>query len=129
MADLVDKHAIYMMKKLRLSPLKLTSTDDVLIVYISGYRSYSRLHLKVGETHLHPDPLVRYTERLPHFIRVHKHYLINPHFVESVTQIDATHEYVTMVWGDQLPIARRRIPQVRKAIHAALASRSVAIQP
>lgn len=124
MAYLVDKHANYLMKKLRLSPLKLTSADDVLIVYISGYGSYSRLHLKTGGTQLYPDPLVRYAERLLHFIRIHKHYLINPSFVRSVTQLDTAHGFVTLESGEKLPIARRRLQPAKKALQAVLPGRS-----
>lgn len=54
------------------------------IVYIEGMKEYARYHLQNGEKIMELVALKKLDSLLPaHFIRIHKSYIVNKHFVSS----------------------------------------------
>ena len=72
----------------------------IRIVTVKGVKEYYG-KLSETETKLPPDT----------FLKIHKSYLINPHFVESYS-----YEQITMVDGSVLNVSQTQRPSVRKKI-------------
>ncbi len=85
------------------------STDE--IVRLEGSGNYTIFHMVDGRHFVTSKSLIYYEEILPlPFLRIHKSSLINIHFVLQ----RQTAGFVTMTDGTELPIARRRKPELRK---------------
>ena len=111
------------MSKLKLTHNKITPHNQAAIVRISGHSNYSYLHMNDGKIHIFPSSLAQYASRLPDFIRIHKQHLVNPKCIQTVIKIDSRQAYVTLLSGEILPIAKRRINQVLDQMIQELASR------
>ncbi|MBB1642751.1 LytTR family DNA-binding domain-containing protein [Sphingobacterium sp. UME9] len=70
------------------------------VVFVEAARSYSILHMNNNQQVITTHNLSEMEERLPfpHFVRIHKSYLINFNFIHSIDTLD-----VTMENGKQLP--------------------------
>lgn len=82
------------------------------ILYLKGDINYTHLYFKFRKSIIMPHSLKRFeADLLPFgFLRIHRSYLVNSHFVKSANLSDST---VTLMDETVLQIARRRIKQVR----------------
>lgn len=111
------------MRKLKLSPKKLTAHQQAALVRLSSLDNYSYLHMNDGKAHLFPATLAQYESQLPTFIRIHRQHLINLDYVQEAVKTNSRQAHVTMLSGEKLPIAKRRITDVIPQLNLALNSR------
>ncbi|WP_020595762.1 LytR/AlgR family response regulator transcription factor [Spirosoma panaciterrae] len=83
--------------------------DPSQVMYLTGDVNYCFIHLKGGEQILSSRTLKWYHQRWPHFIRIHKGYLVNPQYVHRWVVISPVIAYTIMSNGESLSIGRRRI--------------------
>lgn len=96
---------------------QLRKIDSEDIVLCSGARDYVTLHLVNGETLLHDDSLSDLNDKLPpKFLRVHRSHLVNTDFVKALKRTGAGLGELILETGDVVPVSRRILPQVRKAL-------------
>lgn len=83
--------------------------DFEKVVCITGDGNYSFIHLVDGQKLLVSKCLEQLELRLPHrqFLRIHKRYLINLRFVESIFP-----KQIKLTDGQVYAVARRRWPSV-----------------
>ena len=105
------------------SQLRLNSAGSVTIVNATditlckGADDYVELHLRDGRTVLHNGALAELESRLPpHFLRVHRSFIVNTAFVEKLTRDPAGTGFLTLSNGAQAPVSRRIMPKVREAL-------------
>ncbi|GAB4017082.1 hypothetical protein GCM10028808_47630 [Spirosoma migulaei] len=99
------------MKRLAAAQLQ-HNFDPAQVLYLIGDVNYSMVHLVSGKAILSSRTLKWYSDRWPHFIRIHKAHLINPDQVHSCVVISSTIAHLIMNDGARLPIGRRRIREV-----------------
>ena len=88
------------------------------IVHIDGAGDYSNIVLETGKTYLHTQTLVELeTELPPQFLRVHRSHIANTDFVESLSRDPSGTGTLTLTNGDLVPVSRRVMPGVRKALN------------
>lgn len=91
------------------------STDK--IVQCRGAGGYSELILQDGREILHAVSLADLESSLPaSFLRVHRSHLINTSFVKSLTRDASGTGTLEMQIGQDIPVSRRIMPQVRQAL-------------
>ncbi len=83
--------------------------DFEKVVCITGDGNYSCIHLTDGQRLLVSKCLEQLEPRLPHrqFLRIHKRYLVNLRFVESIFP-----KQIKLTDGKVYAVARRRWPSV-----------------
>ncbi|WP_460671704.1 LytR/AlgR family response regulator transcription factor [Larkinella ripae] len=89
------------------------SFDDIM--YLDGDRAYTQFHLKNGSVVLAPYNIKCYERIFPHFIRIHKSYLVNTRYIKHFSKtggVGTYNGYVTLKNGKTLDVARRRIGQI-----------------
>lgn len=87
------------------------------LVYCKGARDYVELMLKDGNSKLHSGSLTELEEELPPtFLRVHRSYLVNTAFVDKLVRDTSGTGTLTLSTGDTVPVSRRIMPRVRKAL-------------
>ncbi len=87
------------------------------IKYCKGASGYTEIVLIDGREILHAVTLSEMEELLPTiFIRVHRSYLVNTNFVQSLNRDVTGTGRLTLVDGSQLSVSRRTMPAVRKAL-------------
>lgn len=59
---------------------KLISVDQKEILFVESLGEYTAIHLVNGQTLKNGVKISEWTNRLPHFLRVHRSFLINPEF-------------------------------------------------
>jgi DNA-binding LytR/AlgR family response regulator len=86
--------------------LKIKSFDSIM--FLKGDTNYTTLNYRDGKTKMIAHTLKRFEETafLSHWQRIHRSYLVNPKFIESV---DVRYSMIYLKTGLQLPIARRRL--------------------
>lgn len=94
------------------------AVDNDKILYLTGSSNYTDFHLNNGQTIIMSVTMLRYEERLPEFIRVHKQVLINPAYVIEFINSNTLkgYNFVKMKDGKIFEIARRRINEVDKKL-------------
>ncbi len=77
------------------------------IKFIKAASIYSDLHLSTGEVKVYDKPLNQLLKLLPsHFQRVHKSYIVNSHFVQSIHS-KKQNSYVLILSSDEsVPLSR-----------------------
>ncbi len=105
------------------SQLRINSAGSVTIVSATditlckGADDYVELHLRDGRTVLHNGALAELESSLPpHFLRVHRSFIVNTAFVEKLTRDPAGTGFLTLSNGAQAPVSRRIMPKVREAL-------------
>jgi DNA-binding LytR/AlgR family response regulator len=80
--------------------------DFEKVVYLSSDINYTALHFANGQKEIFAYTLKIFEDFLKtdgHFIRIHRHFLVNKKFIEMKNRTD-----IKLVTGINLPIARRR---------------------
>lgn len=96
--------------------LRPINTQD--IVHIDGAGDYSNIVLKTGKTYLHTQTLIDLEAELPRqFLRVHRSHIVNTDFVESLSRDSSGTGSLSLTNGDFVPVSRRIMPGVRKALN------------
>ncbi|QMW01761.1 LytR/AlgR family response regulator transcription factor [Spirosoma foliorum] len=86
--------------------------DPTQVIYLAGDINYCFVYLLNGERILSSRTLKWYHTRWPHFIRIHKGYLINPAHVHRGVLTSPIIASIIMCNGASLPVGRRRIPEI-----------------
>lgn len=95
--------------------LERISADQ--IKYCKGAGGYTEIVLMDGREILHAVTLSEMEDLLPAiFIRIHRSYLVNTVFVQSLNRDVTGTGSLTLVDGSQLSVSRRTMPAVRKAL-------------
>lgn len=84
------------------------------LVRVEGAVNYSVLYFKDGSTLKIAMPILRLTDRLPEFIRIHRRHLINLSYVAIHYRYKSA---IRLTTGEELPVGRRRKHQVRELIY------------
>ena len=96
---------LYINQKTKLEYVNFTD-----IMYLKGDGNYTYIHTSLGKENYTSKTLKEYDELLcvpgSGFIRIHKSYIVNTHFVESV--IKKENLYVQLKNGEQLEVSRRK---------------------
>ncbi|GAB3314726.1 hypothetical protein GCM10027299_03240 [Larkinella ripae] len=77
------------------------------IVRIQGEGNYSRIHTQMGQEYLIAVTLLKVSQRLPGFWRVHKSHLVNPAYVDQIRKTQKQGRFILLTTGEEIPIARR----------------------
>ncbi|MVM40275.1 LytTR family transcriptional regulator [Spirosoma sp. HMF3257] len=94
--------------------------DPQQVLYLIGNINYCYLYMANNEVILSCRTLKWFSQRWPHFLRVHKKALVNLDYLMAFQpggKSTATN-YITMADETQLEIARRRVPDVRQALES-----------
>ena len=87
------------------------------IGYCRGASGYAEIMLLDGREILHSVTLAELEDTLPAtFLRVHRSYLVNTEFVQSLERDPAGTGMLTLTDGSEIPVSRRVMPQVRQAL-------------
>ncbi|WP_108811110.1 LytTR family transcriptional regulator DNA-binding domain-containing protein [Sphingorhabdus sp. Alg231-15] len=96
---------------------RMERISAVQIKYCKGASGYTEIVLIDGREILHTATLSEMEELLPTiFIRVHRSYLVNTAFVQTLIRDVTGTGRLTLVDGSQLSVSRRTMPAVRKAL-------------
>lgn len=96
---------------------KIERVSTNQIVHCKGAGGYSELALSDGRTLLHAVTLNDLEQTLPAtFLRVHRSYLVNVTFIESLTRTSAGTGTLLLSQGFEVPVSRRVMPSVREAL-------------
>lgn len=109
--------------------LELSEAVD-RILYLAGDGNYTRVHFSDGQAIVFSRTIRVVMAELPGFIRIHRGYAVNPHFVTHLQRPDPkTLELI--VSTIPLPVSRRRQSDVRRqlSLFAYTAPSAVVINP
>ncbi|GAB3317862.1 hypothetical protein GCM10027299_09290 [Larkinella ripae] len=79
------------------------------IIRVQSEGSYSRVYILTGQEYLIAVTLLKVSQRLPGFWRVHKSHLVNPMYVDQIRKTQKQGRFVLLSTGEKIPIARRVI--------------------
>lgn len=97
------------------SEIKLIPIDE--IVYLKGAGVYSELFLASDKKELHPQNLEKIDLLLPaSFVRIHKSYIVNFQFVESITLHGGSKYSMILKNGVELPVSRSKYQELKKML-------------
>ncbi|WP_234734558.1 LytR/AlgR family response regulator transcription factor [Tellurirhabdus bombi] len=83
------------------------------VTHLTGEGNYAWLHYSDGRKHITAQTLKHLESVLPEYIRIHKSFLVNPAYIRKVKPFPHTLSgVVILVNGTELPVSRRRWPQV-----------------
>lgn len=92
------------------------AADD--IISISGADDYIEVLLKTGKTRLISSTLAEMETQLPSFfLRVHRSHIVNTNFIKSLIRETSGTGSLTLVQGKIIPVSRRIMPSVRRALN------------
>lgn len=95
--------------------MDMVSTDK--LVFCQGARDYVELKLEGGDTKLHSASLTELEAELPAtFLRVHRSYIVNTAFIDRLEREASGSGQLHLSTGDTVPVSRRIMPSVRKAL-------------
>jgi DNA-binding LytR/AlgR family response regulator len=86
------------------------------IILVTGHSNYSLVGFADGSVRVVALTLRELSERLPGLVRIHRRYLVNPQYVQTVrtaTMGRGAPGELILTTGEVLPVARRRKHQVR----------------
>jgi DNA-binding LytR/AlgR family response regulator len=87
------------------------------IIYCKGAGDYVEIVLSSGANHLHLAKLHELESELPQtFLRIHRSYIVNTNFVQSLTREANGVGALTLNNGETVPVSRRILPNVRSAL-------------
>ena len=99
------------------------------IVVIAGADDYVELRLEDGRSLLHAARLDRLETDLPSgFLRVHRSVIANLAYVRGLERAGGRHRLL-MGGGEAIPVSRKRLPSVRKALETGWENRPPALSP
>jgi two-component system response regulator LytT len=86
---------------------KLLAVED--IAFFKAVRYLVEAHLENGKAEYLDKPLNRLEQILPkNFVRIHRSYIVNLHFVEAFLHKDSSRYQVRLKGGELLPLSRNR---------------------
>lgn len=95
--------------------VELISTNQ--ICYCKGARDYVELAVLDKGNVLHSGSLTELEKELPvPFLRVHRSYIVNSNFIQSLEREPSGSGTLLLTTGEQVPVSRRIMPKVRKAL-------------
>lgn len=87
------------------------------IVHVRGAGDYMELHLEDGSQHLHSVTLTELETQLPSsFLRVHRSFIVNTRHIDRLQRHDGGTGTLILHNGVEIPVSRRVMPTVRKAL-------------
>lgn len=87
------------------------------ICFVKGARDYVELCLLDERNVLHNETLAVMEEKLPGtFLRIHRSYIVNKHFIQSLKKLPSGGGSLQLSTGDTVPVSRRIMPKVRKQL-------------
>lgn len=87
------------------------------IQYCQGARDYVELHLADGASKLHGGSLTELEGELPStFLRVHRSYIVNTSYIDRLERENSGSGLLHLTTGAAVPVSRRIMPSVRKAL-------------
>jgi len=90
-------------------------TED--IICISGADDYVEVILNNGKSKLISSTLAEMeAQTLSFFLRVHRSHIVNTNFIESLERETSGKGHLTLTQGKIVPVSRRIMPTVRKAL-------------
>lgn len=96
---------------------KTEIVNAAAIVYVKGAGDYAEITLGDGKRKLYLAKLHELESALPQtFLRVHRSYLVNTDYVQSLTRQSSGVGALLLKTGDEVPVSRRILPQVRSAL-------------
>ena len=81
------------------------------IIWLEGDGNYTRVHLNNGKFQSIPYTLKFLAEKLPDFVRIHKSSLVNPSYVQELTNKGYQDYWLKLSSGHILSVSRKRMPQ------------------
>ncbi|WP_169336758.1 LytTR family DNA-binding domain-containing protein [Woodsholea maritima] len=88
------------------------------ISHLSAAGDYVEIHLIEGRTLLHNGSLTKLGEALPaSFLKIHRSHIVNTRIIEKLVRHDSGQGELSLSSGVRLPVSRRILPQVKKALH------------
>ncbi|MFT5141983.1 MAG: two-component system response regulator LytT [Rhodothermales bacterium] len=97
--------------------IKLVEVDR--IIYLKGAGVYSELFLVDDKQELHHKNLEKIDRLLPsNFCRVHKSYIVNFYFVQSLTSHGGSKYSLLLKTGQELPVSRTRYQELKDLLAA-----------
>ncbi len=96
--------------------MKRNQLPDYLhcITHLSGDTNYTYVHFCDRPSVLFSNTLAMCAAELPGFVRIHRKYAVNPAFVTAA--LLTGHQTELIVNGTSLPVSRRQVSLVRKAL-------------
>ena len=82
------------------------------IKYVEGCGNYSILHLVDSKPIMLSRTLTKLQAELSVFIRIHKGYLVNPHFVIPDQRPSRKNLTMALTTGEELTVSRRRVSHI-----------------
>ncbi|KZN54500.1 hypothetical protein N474_01915 [Pseudoalteromonas luteoviolacea CPMOR-2] len=96
---------------------KIEWVNSDQICFCKGARDYVELVLSDHRSVLHNESLSSLEEMLPSvFLRVHRSYLVNTRFIQSLEGASSGGGILKLSTGDEVPVSRRIMPSVRKVL-------------
>ncbi len=87
------------------------------VAHCKGAGDYVEICLKDGREILHNGTLAQLEQELPStFLRVHRSYLVNTAFVQSLTRESSGVGKLSLTTDAEIPVSRRIMPKVRSAL-------------
>lgn len=87
------------------------------ISHLCAAGDYVEIHLIEGRTLLHNGSLTKLGEALPaSFLKIHRSHIVNTRMIEKLVRHDTGQGELSLTSGVRLPISRRILPQVKKAL-------------
>ncbi len=91
----------------------ITQVDN--IIYLAGDGNYTNVHFVDASKQMYAKTLGDFCQVLPHFIRIHKSYLINPDHISDFKHDPSKGAFIK-VGVHWLPVSRRKISDVKPLI-------------
>lgn len=111
----IEKKSPSTIKVSEAGKVTLVPTDQ--IAFCKGARDYVELMILDKGNRLHNETLAELEKSLPAtFLRVHRSYIVNSHFIETLERDASGSGTLLLTTGDKLPVSRRIMPKVRKAL-------------
>jgi hypothetical protein len=87
------------------------------IAHVQGAGDYAELHLIGGQHFLHTSGLNELENELPnYFLRAHRSHIVNTRYVERLHRSEGGTGFLLMHNGKSVPVSRRIMPNMRKAL-------------
>lgn len=95
--------------------MELISTDQISVC--RGARDYVELEVEGRGTILHDSSLSQLEQELPStFLRVHRSYIVNTRYIRTLERAGAGSGKLLLGTNLEVPVSRRILPKVRKAL-------------
>jgi len=96
---------------------KVTLVPTDQIAFLKGARDYVELMVLDKGSQLHSETLLELEKKLPStFLRVHRSYIVNTYYIQTLERDTSGSGSLLLSTGDKIPVSRRIMPTVRKAL-------------